>query len=91
MRSIEKVLIMECVNCYKPVAAARVAAGYNYCMACAEHVPQVKGVMVWGHKTAGEMQVVSPDQFVEHRKYSPYGKNTGMGSGVKRAMNSATR
>ncbi len=82
---------MECINCYKPVAAARVAAGYNYCMACAEHVPQVKGVMVWGHKTAGEMQVVSPDQFGEHRKYSPYGKYTGMGSGVKRATNSATR
>jgi len=82
---------MECVNCYKPVAPARVAAGYNYCMSCAEHVPQVKGVMCWGHKTAGEMQVVSPDQFNEHRKYSPYGKYTGMGSGVKRATQSSMR
>jgi len=82
---------MECVNCYKPVSTARVAAGYDYCMSCAEHVPRVKGVMCWGHKTAGEMQVVSPEQFNEHRKYSPYGKYTGMGSGVKRATNSATR
>lgn len=82
---------MECINCYKPVSAARVDAGYNYCMSCAEHVPKVKGVMVWGHKTAGEMQVVSPDQFNEHRKYSPYGKNTGMGSGVHRVTQSVTR
>lgn len=82
---------MECIYCYKPVSAARVAAGYNYCISCADRVPRVKGVMVWGHKTAGEMQVVSPDQFNEHRKYSPYGKNTGMGSGVHRVMQSSNK
>ena len=83
--------VHQCVHCYKPVSAARVSAGYNYCMACAEHVPQVKGVMVYGHKTAGEMQVVSPDQFDEHRKYNPYGRNTGRGSGVHRAMQSSNK
>ncbi len=77
---------MECVHCFNNVSEARVDAGYNYCRVCAERVPQVRGVMCYGHKTAGEMQVVSPQQFSEHRRYNPYGRNTGRGSGVHRVM-----
>ncbi len=77
---------MECIHCFNTVSSARVEAGYNYCRVCAERVPKVKGVMCFGHKTAGEMQVVSPEQFSEHRRYNPYGRNTGRGSGVHRVM-----
>ena len=77
---------MECFHCFNNVSEARVSAGYNYCRVCAERVPQVRGVMCYGHKTAGEMQVVSPQQFSEHRRYNPYGRNTGRGSGVHRVM-----
>jgi len=82
---------MECIHCFKPVMPARIEAGYNYCMACAQHVPKVKGVMCFGHKTAGEMQVVTPEQFSEHRKYNPYGRNTGRGSGLHRVMQRSDR
>lgn len=77
---------MECIHCFNKVSEARIEAGYNYCRTCAEHIPQVRGVMCYGHKTAGEMQVVSPQQFAEHRRYNPYGRNTGRGSGVHRVM-----
>jgi hypothetical protein len=38
-----------------------------------------------------EMQVLSPDQFADHRKYNPYGRNTGRGSGVHRVMSRSDR
>jgi hypothetical protein len=82
---------MECIHCFKPVTPARIEAGYKYCMACAEHVPKVKGVNVYSHKTAGEIQVVTPDQFSEHRRYNPYGRNTGRGSGLHRVMQRSDR
>lgn len=82
---------MECIYCCNNVSEARRDAGYNYCRACAEHVPKVRGVMCYGHKTAGEMQVVSPEQFAEHRKYNPYGRNTGRGSGLHRVLQRSDR
>ena len=54
------------------------------CAACARqvNVPKNKGYMSYGHKTAGEVQVVSPEGFADYRKYQPYGRYTGRGSGV---------
>lgn len=80
---------MECIHCFNKVSEARVEAGYNYCRLCAEHVPKVRGAMVWSHKTGGELQVLSPDQFATHKKYNPYGKNTGRGSGLHRVLQRA--
>lgn len=77
---------MECIHCFNKVSEARIEAGYNYCRVCAERVPQVKGVNVFSHKTGGDLQVLSPEQFADHRKYNPYGRNTGRGSGVHRVM-----
>jgi hypothetical protein len=30
------------------------------------------------------MQVVSPENFADYRKYNPYGRYTGRGSGIHR-------
>lgn len=38
--------------------------------------------MVYGHKTAGDCQIVSEDNFKDYRRLNPYGKYTGRGSGV---------
>ena len=38
--------------------------------------------MVYGHKTAGECQVVSQDNFADYRRLNPYSKVSGRGSGV---------
>lgn len=58
------------------------------CSLCAKQTQKnwqkPKGVMVWGHKTAAEIQILSPEQFANHRKYNPYGRNTGRGSGLHR-------
>jgi hypothetical protein len=58
------------------------------CSSCANQTQKnwqkPKGVMIWGHKTAAEIQILSPDQFANHRKYNPYGRNTGRGSGLHR-------
>ena len=84
-------IIMECINCFCKVSQARIDAGYNYCINCAEHVQKLKGIMCFDHKTAGEMQAVTPEQFSEHRKYNPYGKNTGRGSGLHRVLSRADK
>jgi len=40
--------------------------------------------MCFDHKTGGTLQVVSPDNFSEYRRYNPYGRYTGRGSGIHR-------
>ena len=42
------------------------------------------GRMIYGHKTGAEIQILSPEQFANHRKYDPYGRYTGRGSGLHR-------
>ena len=79
----------KCCHCSQIVNSARIEAGYNYCIMCADSIPKVRGVMCYGGKTAGEMQVVTPEHFADHRKYNPYGRNTGRGSGVHKVMNSS--
>lgn len=58
------------------------------CLSCAQVVQKnwqkPKGVMLYGHKTGAEIQILTPDQFDNHRKYNPYGRHTGMGSGLHR-------
>ena len=57
-----------------------------FCSKCALNIKQVnrKGIMVYGHKTAGTIQIVSAESFKDYRKYAPYGRNTGHGSGIHR-------
>lgn len=58
------------------------------CSSCAQQTQKnwqkPKGVMIYGHKTGAEIQVLTPEQFANHRKYNPYGRHTGRGSGLHR-------
>jgi hypothetical protein len=69
-------------QCGRDIEYERAQAGLDRCMACAQRVQRVKGYMSYGHKTAPNVQVVSPEEFQTYRKYQPYGKYTGQGSGV---------
>lgn len=77
---------MNCVYCKKEIVAERVELGFNYCITCATKRPiaAYKGIMVFGHKTAGSIQVVSPENFADYRRNNPYGRYTGRGSGIHR-------
>jgi len=58
------------------------------CLACAQVAQKTwqkpKGVMIYDHKTAPTIQILTPEQFNNHRAYNPYGRSTGMGSGLHR-------
>ena len=38
--------------------------------------------MIFDHKTGGECQVMSGEDFADYRRLNPYGRYTGRGSGV---------
>lgn len=77
---------MKCKFCSNTVQQGRVDLGFIQCIQCAEKGLGVaatkKGVMIWNHKTAPEMQTLSGDQHENFKRYNPYGKNTGRGSGL---------
>jgi len=78
---------MKCKYCINLVEEGRQEIGLDVCRACAfKGIGQAtrKGVMIYSHKTAGEIQVISKESFGNYRKYNPYGKNTGRGSGLHR-------
>jgi len=85
---------MICITCDNLIEDERVEALplTRVCASCAqkgaEQKPKPKGVMVYGHKTAGAIQILSPENFAEHRRYNPYGRYTGRGSGVHRMSKS---
>jgi len=58
------------------------------CSSCANQTQKnwqkPKGVMIWDGKTAPTIQILSANEFNNHRKYNPYGRNTGRGSGLHR-------
>lgn len=58
------------------------------CSSCANQAQKnwqkPKGVMIWEGKTAPTIQILSTDQFSNHRKYNPFGRHTGRGSGLHR-------
>ena len=58
------------------------------CSNCAQQIQKnwqkPRGVKVWEGKTAPTIQILSSEQFCNHRKYNPYGRNTGRGSGLHR-------
>ena len=62
---------MECI-CGKPVEPARVAIGLKICKACAfkgMSEPRKKGIMVYGHKTGAEIEILSEESWNENKKY----------------------
>jgi hypothetical protein len=82
---MNEVIQSNCIYCKCVVIPERVKLGYKYCVVCAESKrPQTtrKGVMIYGHKTAGAIQIMSEQNFNDYRRLNPYGKNTGRGSGL---------
>ena len=88
---------MICVNCNSLIESERleVLPSTRVCSCCArqgvDQKSKLRGVMVFGHKTAGAIQVLSEDAHKEWKKYNPYGRYTGRGSGVHRMMSSSER
>ena len=62
------ITIMECI-CGNPIEQPRADLGLSSCLSCAQvaqkYWQKPKGVMCFGHKTGGELQIVSQTQFAE--------------------------
>lgn len=59
-------------GCGKPVEKARADLGLKICKACAFAIPdrpKVKGRMVYGHKTAGSIEILSAESWEANKKY----------------------
>jgi hypothetical protein len=62
---------MNC-GCGQPIESARLELGMKICKACAfsgPDVPRPKGRMVYGHKTAGEIEIHSAQSWQENKRY----------------------
>jgi hypothetical protein len=59
-------------GCGKIVEKAREELGFKICKACAFAMPdrpKVKGRMVYGHKTAGTIEILSAESWEANKKY----------------------
>ena len=86
---------MKCSSCNFDIEPARLETLPDTCVcsSCARNGKgqvAMKGVMVFGHKTGGSIQVISPEAFKDWRKYNPYGRYTGRGSGIHRVTRSTS-
>jgi hypothetical protein len=82
---------MNC-RCGKPIETERVELGFIICYSCAERtVTRVKGDMNYAHKTAPSLMVMSGETFQNYRRYVPYGKYTGRGSGTHKMSRPTTK
>ena len=78
-------------GCGKDIPQERYNLGFKICISCAErNYVKPKGVMHFDHKTGGQLQILTPDQFANYRQYNPYGKYTGRGSGLHRITRSTS-
>ena len=81
---------MKCRFCNNTVEEGRQGLSFTSCLECAMRgrgqQPKYKGTVVYGHKTGGEVQVMSPESFAQYRRYNPYTRYSGRGSGVHAMM-----
>ena len=86
---------MNCVNCILPIEAERleILPTTRVCSTCARNMKQTipRGVMTFDHKTGGTIQIISEEAHKEWKRYNPYGKYTGRGSGVHRMTRSTSQ
>ncbi len=61
---------MICPACHNSIQEARLELGLTTCLACATRnpVPKYRGAMVYGHKTAGEVCLMAPEEFTRFKK-----------------------
>lgn len=72
-----------CCICQQPIEPVRIELQLDKCFACAERtVARYKGDMNYAHKTAPTLMIMSAAEHANYRRYVPYGKYTGRGSGT---------
>lgn len=61
---------MTCPSCGKRIEQARIDLGLGSCLVCAQSRPvtRYRGAMIYGHKTAGAVCLMSPDEFSRYKK-----------------------
>jgi hypothetical protein len=59
-------------GCGNNIEPERVSLSFINCSSCAHRgadTPRVKGRMVYGHKTAGEIEIMTAETFNSNKKY----------------------
>lgn len=80
-----------CTICHKQIEPARIELGLTICFSCADRtVKRYKGDMNYAHKTAPTLMIMSQQEHANYRRYVPYGKYTGRGSGTHRMSQPVT-
>lgn len=61
---------MNCPACHNLIEEARLELGLTICLSCARShpTPKYRGAMVYGHKTAGAICLMSPEEFTRYKK-----------------------
>ena len=57
-----------CTSCLKPYDQARMDLGYTRCLACSPNHNTYKAGIHYGHKTAGELDIMPAAQYNKYRK-----------------------
>lgn len=81
---------MNCADCNQPIEIERVDLGFSRCKGCAfdRPVDRVKGAMVYGHKTAGSVNIMSPEMWSYYKKIS---RRVGQRSALRNVLHAGGR
>jgi hypothetical protein len=63
---------MTCPSCSRRIEQGRADLGLALCLSCAQTRPvtRYRGAMIYGHKTAGAVHLMAPDEFSRYKKLS---------------------
>ena len=77
---------MNCKFCRNVIGEGRLSLGFICCIECANkglgQQPKYVGALIYSHKPAGEIQIMSQAAFKDFRRLNPIGRYAGRGSGV---------
>ena len=72
---------MNCIDCGNVIPAARLEAvpGTHHCVKCVDkHIPERKGYMIYGHKTAGEIVMATGKKIFVGLSVNTFGVGDGI-------------
>ncbi len=81
---------MKCVICDDLIEAERMNLGFTKCKGCAFLHPEAKvlGAMVYSDKTAGAINVMSPQSFSDYKRIS---RRVGQRSALRNVLDAGGR
>lgn len=81
---------MNCVICDDLIEVERMNLGFTKCKGCAFLHPElkVKGAMVYGHKTAGSINIMTPESFKDYKRIS---RRVGQRSALRNVLDNGGR